>query len=124
MIENSLINPNQLRASGVPVSDDPFDETREFGIHHEELCILFKTRGSKVYFVTHVPTDVELQICKHIIMTNYSEWESNSTLFIKSLSREQIERGRIHKIDVVLVSVSNSLVKGKATEWLIADVNI
>ena len=93
-----------------------------------------------MYFVTHVPTDAELQTCKHILMTNDSEWDphiinmghkaphgdlkSNSTLFVKSLIREQIKRGRAHETNVVLGSVSNALVTSKPLERLIEAVNI
>jgi hypothetical protein len=32
LMPNSLINPNQLRAYGITVNDDPFDTRRLFGI--------------------------------------------------------------------------------------------
>ena len=56
-MDNSLINPNQIRPLGIPVSDDPYDGDRAFGIVHTDLYIPFKTEGTKVHFVSRVPTD-------------------------------------------------------------------
>jgi hypothetical protein len=49
-LPHSLINPNQLRAYGIDVNDDPFDPTRDFGIDSEQVLIPFDTTGT---IVTH-----------------------------------------------------------------------
>ena len=36
---HSIVNQNQIMSFGIPVSDDPFDRTWEFGIDHEEMFI-------------------------------------------------------------------------------------
>ena len=78
-LEHSLINPNQIRHYGIPVSDDPFDSSREFGIDHEELFIPFSTQGSTVLFQTFVPTDEELEQHPHIILTDGEiEWDPHT----------------------------------------------
>jgi hypothetical protein len=49
-LPHSLINPNQLCASGINVNDDPFDSTRNFGINSEQAFIPFNTTGTVVHF--------------------------------------------------------------------------
>ena len=49
-MENSLINPNQMRVTGLQVSDDPFDTNRPFGIVGDDFYIPFKTKGTAIYF--------------------------------------------------------------------------
>ena len=50
LLPNSLIYPNQIRAYGLPVNDDPFDLTRYFGINAEHAIIPFDTTGTVVHF--------------------------------------------------------------------------
>jgi len=69
-MDHSLVNPNQIRVTGFPVSDDPFDDTRGFGIQTPNLFIPFKTDGTTVYFDTEVPTEQEILECPHIVMTD------------------------------------------------------
>ena len=54
-MDHSLINPNQIRAFGIALSDDPYDKSRPFGIDHEDVFIPFSTQGSTVFFDTFVP---------------------------------------------------------------------
>ena len=35
LMDHLLVNPNQIRSFGIPVSDKPFNKTREFGIDHK-----------------------------------------------------------------------------------------
>ena len=67
---HSLINPNQISSFGIPLSNDPFDRTQEFGIYHEELFIPFKMEVTTVLFDTYVTSDHELETCAHIILTD------------------------------------------------------
>lgn len=52
----SLINPNQIRHSGLVVSDDPTDKTRDFGVTGDGFHIPFKMQGTTVYFESRCPT--------------------------------------------------------------------
>ena len=63
-------HPNQIRHFGIPVSDDPYDGSRPFGIDHENLFIPFETDGSTVFFDSYVPSDEELEQSPHIILTD------------------------------------------------------
>ena len=40
-MDHFLINPNQIWAFGIYLSDNPFDEHRDFGIDHEDLFVPF-----------------------------------------------------------------------------------
>ena len=59
LLPHSLINPNQLRAYGHDVNDDPFDTTRDFGIDSEQVLIPFDTTGTVVHFESRTPTEWE-----------------------------------------------------------------
>lgn len=69
-LDHSLINPNQICAYGIPVSDNPFDSDRPFGINHGNMFISFKTEGSAVYFETSVPSDDDLESCLFLTLTH------------------------------------------------------
>ena len=43
LMDHSHINPNQIRSFGIPVSNEPFDSTQEFGIDHEDMFIPCRT---------------------------------------------------------------------------------
>lgn len=91
-MDHSLINLNQIRAFGIDVSDNPFDESKDFGIDHKECFIPFDTAGSTVYFDTFVPTDDQLRTCRHIELTGDEEWDPNNVNMnhLKRSSRARI----------------------------------
>lgn len=56
-LENSLLNPNQLRAFGLSVNDNPFDTLSEFEITVSgDVLIPFETTGTIVHFESRVPS--------------------------------------------------------------------
>jgi hypothetical protein len=59
-IDHLLINPNQVRMTGISVNDDPFNEARPFGIDHSDVFIPFTTAGATIYFKSRTPTNEEL----------------------------------------------------------------
>ena len=67
-LTHSLLNPNQLRAYGLLVKDNPFD-ANEFGIDADEDFIPFETMGTIVYFDSRVPTDWETTHLPAILLT-------------------------------------------------------
>ena len=69
-MDQSLINPNQIRSFSIPVSKNLFYRTREFGIDHKEIFITFKTEGTTVLFENYVPSDHELENCAHIFLAD------------------------------------------------------
>lgn len=60
-LTHSLWNPNQLRSYGIPFWDNPFDTAHPLAIElSPDFHIPLRTRGTKVYFTSRVPTDHEL----------------------------------------------------------------
>jgi hypothetical protein len=74
-MDHSLINPSQIWAFGIQVSNNPYGEIHSFGISHEDCFILFEMEGSTVYFNTFVSSDDQLQSCWHIELTSDEEWD-------------------------------------------------
>ena len=75
-MDHSLINPNQIRHFGIPVSDNTYDGTQDFGIDHEDIFIPFETKDSTVFFESYVPSDDDLENCPHIVLTDGdTEWD-------------------------------------------------
>ena len=135
-MDHSLINPNQIRLTGTPVSDDPFDDTRRLGIDHPTSFVPFETNGTCIYFDTHVPTESEILHCSHVVMTEDTEWDPSSVRFQQVRTKEeegfrkiaQIARTETEPYDVmseqVLGGISNLFVERALTKRPIASVNI
>lgn len=138
-LDHSLINPNQIRHFGIPVSDDPFDRSRQFGIDHDELFIPFSTSGSTVYFESFLPTNEELEQCKHIVLTDdQTEWDPQGVEMRDDrpyadsirISEARAERDRRSFVpvesesDLCLGSISDHLVPNRLYERLVSSVHI
>ena len=129
-MDHSLINPNQIRMTGTPVSDDPFDSTRRLGIAHPKVFIPFKTDGTAVYFDTRVPTHKEMAECTRIVMTGDSEWDPSSVQLSQIRTKEeegcrkiceaaQQDPTSVFEIDQILGEIGDSYVERTMTERLI-----
>jgi hypothetical protein len=70
----SLINPNQIRHSGLVVSDDPTDHDRVFGITGDTFKIPVEILGTTIFFSSRAPTKRELENCRVLDMTLDSPW--------------------------------------------------
>ena len=74
-LDHTLINPNQLRAYGLPLWDNPFDPMHALSIEvNSTLRIPLQAHGTKISFRTRVPTNDELTSCEHIQMTSAHPW--------------------------------------------------
>ena len=74
-MDHSLVNPNQIRVTDIPVLDDPFDKTRNLGIDHDHVFIPFQGKGTTIYFNMRVLTETERSQCTWVTMTGYNEWD-------------------------------------------------
>ena len=74
-MDHSLINPNQIRAYGIDVSDNPFDKDKDFGIDHAECFVPFQTAGSTIFFESFVPSDEQLNSLRCIELSDPEEWD-------------------------------------------------
>jgi hypothetical protein len=106
-LPHSLINPNQLRAYGLNVNDDPFDNSRKFGINSEHLFIPFDTTGTVVHFDTRVPTEWEKSHLPVVLLTG-EDWNPLEEVLRPSFStREEKEMRNIKSLTIRQVSETN-----------------
>jgi hypothetical protein len=77
-LDHSLINPNQIRVTGIPVCDDPFDRHQSLGIDLGNFTVPFHTKGNTIYFELRVPTINEMENCQYISLTDDDEWDPSS----------------------------------------------
>jgi hypothetical protein len=97
-LPHSLINLNQLQAYGLYVNDDPFDNTCEFGIEHDDIFIPFDTTGTVVvHFKTRVPTIWESTHLPVVLLTG-EEWNP---------SKEVLRPSRLTKEDAEMRSIKS-----------------
>jgi hypothetical protein len=82
-VTSSLINPNQLRAYGITVQDNPFAGAMYISNEGEEdaVSISMFAVGTNISINTRTPTQEELDSCQHIILTSDTEWEPNDVKF-------------------------------------------
>jgi len=85
-LENSLMNPNQLRHFGVEVQDNPFHRDPMVIRKDDEddgngFVACLKTQGTVIYFNTWTPTDSDLREFPHIQLTSSAEWNPNDIAF-------------------------------------------
>ena len=87
-IGHSLLNPNQLRYSGICVWDNPFDPHNPLSIEHEDLSIPLKVAGTTIFVDTHTPLQSELTDCPHIELSCDSEWNPLTVTLATIRSKE------------------------------------
>jgi hypothetical protein len=74
-MQQSLLNPNQLRHYGQSVCDDVTDKNRAFGIEiNDEVVISFQMSGTTIFFDSRVPSRWEMDNCQVFMMTHDSTW--------------------------------------------------
>jgi hypothetical protein len=84
-LDHSLINPNQVRAYGIPFWDNPYDNARPLCIEVDnDLHIPLRAVGTKLLFHTRVPTASELATCAHIDMTSSAPWNPTDVSMIQA----------------------------------------
>jgi hypothetical protein len=85
-LNQSLLNPNQLRHYGRSVCDDVTDKSRSFGISiDDEFVIPFTMTGTNIFFKSRVPTKWEMENCRVFVMTHDSTWDP-TTVQISSVT--------------------------------------
>ena len=79
---NSLINPNQLRAYGCIVQDNPYSGSPLYIEDPESVVTIpLTTIGTNILTTTRTPTQDELDECPHVVLTSQREWEPNKVKF-------------------------------------------
>ena len=99
-MDRSLINPNQIRAFGVAVCDDPTDPHRPLGIDFGDMSIPMKMNGSICYFTSRSPTDAEIDSCRRFQISDEHSWDPTSEIFISSVERGESYSGGYIQSDI------------------------
>ena len=97
-MDHLLINPNQTRMVGIPVSEDHFGENLKLGIAHEKLFNHFGTDVTTVYFDSRVPTHREIMYFNHIVMTGNTEWDPQLVQLASVHTKEEEQSHKIRDI--------------------------
>ena len=86
-MERSLINPNQCRAYGIKICDDPTDTHRNLGIEIGDDFIPMQMRGTICCFESYCPTNDQIETYRKIVLSDEEKWDPNANIFMQS-SRE------------------------------------
>jgi hypothetical protein len=79
----SLVNPNQLRAYGSTVQDNPFAGPMCNSNEGDKdvISILTFAAGTNISIKIRTPTQKELDSCPNVFLTSDTEWEPNDIKF-------------------------------------------
>ena len=81
-MQDTLINPNQLRHYGTNVQDNPMPNYPLSIITADhEFSMEMQMNGTIVYFDSHPPSDRELSTCPHFILTSDHPWNPHKVTF-------------------------------------------
>jgi len=72
-MKNSLINPNQVRAFGVSLYDNPTDQNCHLGMTVQDQLIPFVMAGSTCHFTTRTLMNWEMENCLQLEITSDAE---------------------------------------------------
>ena len=74
-LQHTLVNPNQLRAYGTTVQDNPFSPSPLSFAPANGPVIPLTTMGTIVYCTTRAPNDQELSSLPHITLSSSATWD-------------------------------------------------
>jgi hypothetical protein len=80
-VSASLINPNQIRAHGITVQDNPFAGPMSIISDEDAMCVPMVATGTNICVKTRTPTQEELDTCTHVHLTSDREWEPKDVKF-------------------------------------------
>ncbi len=87
-MQDSLINPNQLRANGLIVDTCPKQFSGGKSLHgiynaEEDFFLPFRLHGCISYFSSRMPTMEEIASCRHVVFTSKQPWDPYSQSFMQ-----------------------------------------
>lgn len=95
-LKHTLINPNQVRHSGLSLWDNPYDHERGLCIEGDSFSIPMHTKGTKVLFTSRAPTQDELNTCVHVELTSPVEWNPYDVSLGQVKTSKQVEPLQVH----------------------------
>jgi hypothetical protein len=140
LLDHTLVNPNQLRAYGITVQDNPFSTAPIYiSTEDNDFTIPLTSKGTILGVNSRTPTDHELQTCQHVQLSSDHEWDPQNVRFpeatrtveeevsrkIGSIRRNQDVHGISEKLENYNEdSEGRLLCIGDLSRRLIASVNI
>ena len=79
-LDHTLVNPNQLRAYGVNVQDNPFD-AKPLSITTDDASVELYSEGTIICGDTWTPTESELSQLPRLILTSPHDWDPHNICF-------------------------------------------
>ena len=79
-LDHTLVNPNQLRAYGVSVQDNPFD-AKPHSITTDDISAQLYSEGTIICGDTRTPTESELSQLPRLIHTSPHDWDPRNVCF-------------------------------------------
>ena len=80
-LDHTLVNPNQLRAYGVTVQDNPFD-AKPLSITTDSASVDLYSEGTIICGDTRTPTESELSQLPRLILTSPHDWDPHNVCFL------------------------------------------
>ena len=80
-LQHTLVNPNQLRAYGTTVQDNPFASSPLIFDPPNGPVIPLTTMGTIIYCTTRAPSDQELSSLPHIALSSSATWDPQNVVF-------------------------------------------
>ena len=127
-LDRSLINPNQCRAFGISLCDDPTDPHRSLGFHTEKVLVELYMNGTIATMLTHCPSQEELDTCPFIYLSDQDSWDPTKVNFqINSIKQETSDKRplKICQIESTAPTAPNiTLMPSTASSYDIAMANV
>ena len=79
-LDHTLVNPNQLRAYGVGIQDNPFG-TKPLSITTDDVSIELYSERMIIVGDTRTPTESELGQLPQLILTSPHDWDPRNVCF-------------------------------------------
>ena len=137
ILDHSLINPNQLRAHGVTVQDNPYDAVAmHISCADHDFIHSLRADGTTIYFDSRTPTSHELATCPHIALTSSREWNPRDVQFpepthhleegrhISNIQRTLHSDGPPTPFDLTTNHIDDRAISRIITERLLAEVRV
>ena len=100
-LQHTLANPNQLRAYGTTVQDNPFSSSPLKFEPPTGPTIPLTTMGTIIYCDTCAPSDRELSTLRHIHLSSSATWDPHNVVFPTHRVEEEEPHPQISQISSI-----------------------
>ena len=121
-MEDTLINPNQLRHFGINVQDNPTSPSPLSIITEDtNFAMALKREGTIISFNTRTPTQHELETCPHIQLSSSKSWDPTKVHFSVGSHSLEEEVERIRRVSATHTKMHNTPDNNVITDWMNKD---